>query len=92
MISDMFLYFLSQASDQITFIRGLLSLKIIYLRALIPRNSYSSRHKIHVTKLLIYLFFFGISPLRHIIFISFYLILDIPRSFSLLDFLFSIYL
>ena len=37
-------------------------------------------------------FFFGISPLRHIIFISFYLILDIPKSFPLLDFLFSIYL
>lgn len=67
------------------------SLKIIYLRALILRNSCSSRHKIHVTKLLIF-FFFGISPLRHIIFISFYLILDIPRSFPLLDFLFSIYL
>lgn len=66
------------------------SLKIIYLRALILRNSCSSRHKIHVTKLLF--FFFGISPLRHIIFISFYLILDIPRSFPLLDFLFSIYL
>lgn len=67
------------------------SLKIIYLRALILRNSCSSRHKIHVTKLLIF-FFFGISPLRHIIFICFYLILDIPRSFPLLDFLFSIYL
>ena len=67
------------------------SLKIIYLRALILRNSCSSRHKIHVTKLLIF-FFFGICPLRHIIFISFYLILDIPRSFPLLDFLFSIYL
>ena len=66
MISDMFLYFLSQASGQITFIRGLslmlrsvpltASLKIIYLRALIPRNSCSSRHKIHVTKLLIFFF------------------------------------
>lgn len=32
------------------------SLKIIYLRALIPRNSCSSRHKIHVTKLLIFFF------------------------------------
>ena len=67
MISDMFLYFLSQASGQITFIRGLslmlrsvpltASLKIIYLRALILRNSCSSRHKIHVTKLLIFFFF-----------------------------------
>lgn len=33
------------------------SLKIIYLRALILRNSCSSRHKIHVTKLLIFFFF-----------------------------------
>ena len=104
MISDMFLYFLSQASGQITFIRGL-SLMLrkpeVYLWQQVSKLFiYVPWYRVIVVALVIkfmllnfsFFFFFGISPLRHIIFISFYLILDIPRSFPLLDFLFSIYL
>ena len=103
-ISDMFVYFLSQASGQITLIRGL-SLMLrkpeMYLWQQVSKLFiYVPWYRVIVvalvTKFMLlnfsFSFFFCFSPWRHIIFSSFYLMLDVPRSFPLLNFLFFIYL